>query len=217
MFRGINGPFKATRYHSLVVERDTMPDDLAGHRRDRRRPGHGPVAQDAAGAWRAVPSRKHRLRARPSDPEEFSRPRRRLERARSVACIEDASMVDEFKALIAKVATGAALTREEAAHRLRPHDVGRSDALADGRPADGAARARRDRRRDHRRGQRDARQDAQGRRRPPTRSTWSAPAAMPRAPTTSRPARPSSSRAPACRSPSTATARCRRNRARPTC
>ena len=28
MFRGINGPFKATRYHSLVVERDTLPADL---------------------------------------------------------------------------------------------------------------------------------------------------------------------------------------------
>ena len=28
MFRGINGPFKATRYHSLVVERASMPDEL---------------------------------------------------------------------------------------------------------------------------------------------------------------------------------------------
>ncbi len=28
VFRGINGPFQATRYHSLVVDFDTMPDGL---------------------------------------------------------------------------------------------------------------------------------------------------------------------------------------------
>ena len=29
VFRGINGSFQSTRYHSLVVERDTMPDALS--------------------------------------------------------------------------------------------------------------------------------------------------------------------------------------------
>src|ERR1700724_440187 len=29
VFRGINAPFKATRYHSLVIDRAGMPEDLA--------------------------------------------------------------------------------------------------------------------------------------------------------------------------------------------
>ena len=125
--------------------------------------------------------------------------------------------MDDLKSIIGKVATGASLSRDEAASAFDSHDVRRGDALADGRPADGAARARRDRRRDHRRGRGDALQDAARSMRPRTPSTSSAPAATAPARSTSRPARPSSSRAPACRSPSTATARCRRAPAPPTC
>ena len=76
----------------------------------------GLAHKHAAGARRAVPSRKHRLRARPSDPEEFPRtaPRNAATRADARPPLRG-RVSDDFKGLIAKVAAGAALTREEAA------------------------------------------------------------------------------------------------------
>ena len=56
VFRGINGPFRATRYHSLVVDRKS----------------DGPGTQQAGRTRRAIPSGKHRVRAWTSDPAEFS-------------------------------------------------------------------------------------------------------------------------------------------------
>ena len=79
IFRGINGPFKATRYHSLVVERDTMPRDLTVTAETDGGLVMGLAHTRSADAWRAIPSRKHRLGSRPSDAEKFSRHRRGLE------------------------------------------------------------------------------------------------------------------------------------------
>jgi para-aminobenzoate synthetase component 2 len=72
LFEGMPNPFTATRYHSLVIKRDTMPDCSGDHCRERRRRNHGCAAQDAPDLGRAISSRKHPHRERTADHEEFS-------------------------------------------------------------------------------------------------------------------------------------------------
>ena len=79
IFRGINAPFQATRYHSLVVDRGSLPGELTVTADTEDGLIMGLAHRQPAGARRAVPSREHRLRARPPDAEEFSRHRRGLE------------------------------------------------------------------------------------------------------------------------------------------
>ena len=149
VFRGINGPFQATRYHSLVVERASMPRELAVTAETGDGLVMGAGACQPAGAWRAVSSREHRLRARPSDVEEFPRSRRRLERqqrgrtrARRRADRTPAASRERHGRRFQSAHRQGRDRRQPDARgsgrRLRPHDVGRSHALADGRAADGA-------------------------------------------------------------------------------
>ena len=59
VFRGINGPFQATRYHSLIVDRATAPAELEITAETEDGLIMGVAHRDAAGAWRAISSREH--------------------------------------------------------------------------------------------------------------------------------------------------------------
>ena len=142
VFRGINGPFKATRYHSLVVERASMPrelivtaetdDGLVMGLMHESLPVHGvqfhpeSIASehghlmlknflDLAAEWNAAAASRA--------------PQRHVERARSA----EARHGRRFQGAHRQGRDRRKPDARGGGLRLRPHDVGRSDALADGR------------------------------------------------------------------------------------
>ena len=216
--RGFSGGSTAPSRRPAIIRWSSiarLPRRTRGERRNGRRAHHGSRASRPARLWRAVPSRKHRERARTPDLAQFPRLGRRFSCARARS-LERSGVMEFFKPLIAKVAAGATLSRTEVDGGVRRDAVGRSDPLANGRLPDGPQGARRERRRDYRRGVNNAGQNDPGSRRLPTRSTSSEPAATIRAPTTSRRLPRSSRRRVGFLSPSTAIARPPRAPAPPT-
>ena len=139
LFRGLNGPFSATRYHSLIIERSSAPAELEIS------------AESDDGLVMAVATviaRSYGVQFHPeSIASEHGRRKscaiswtdRRLSPAPASALTRTRNGdMESFKPLIAKVAAGATLTRTEAESGVRFDAFRRSDAIADGRLPHGA-------------------------------------------------------------------------------
>ena len=115
LFRGINGPFQATRYHSLVIERATAPDELEIS------------AESDDGLIMGVAHRARPVYGVQFHPESIASEhghlilRNFLDLAAAfharVMFFDErrAEVMESFKPLIAKVAAGATFSRAEAA------------------------------------------------------------------------------------------------------
>ena len=71
LFAGMPNPFAATRYHSLVIQRDSVPDCLEITAETEEGEIMGVRHKQHPDLGRAVPSGKHPDPERPADPEEL--------------------------------------------------------------------------------------------------------------------------------------------------
>ena len=71
LFAGMPNPFAATRYHSLVIQRDSLPDCLEITAETDEGEIMGVRHKQLPDLGRAIPSREHPDRKRPADPEQF--------------------------------------------------------------------------------------------------------------------------------------------------
>ena len=170
--------FIATRYHSLVVERDSCRRASRSPRSPRTARSWACATADAAGRRRAVPPRVDAHRARPRAAAELSSTRRRHE-ADHASPTRSSAPSSTARSSTTRCCT---LMRQIMRGELSPAQI----AGVHHRPA----REEGDHRRDRRRRAGDARVRDAGRGGRPHR-TWStsaAPAATRRTPSTSRPA-----------------------------
>lgn len=71
MFRNLPSPFEATRYHSLIVERESLPECLEVTAWLEERHHHGAPSSRKTDRGRAIPPGIHRLGTRPPAAREF--------------------------------------------------------------------------------------------------------------------------------------------------
>jgi para-aminobenzoate synthetase component II len=71
LFRDMPNPFAATRYHSLVIQRESLPDCLEVTAETEEGRNHGRAAQGISDLGRAIPPGKHPDRKRPANPQEL--------------------------------------------------------------------------------------------------------------------------------------------------
>ena len=138
LFEGLRSPFEATRYHSLIVERASLPACLEVSAWTAEGEIMGLRHRDARGRGRAVSPRERAHARRQAARRQLARAGRQARRARSRGGVSRVVSADFAKAL------AGLLAREPMRRRRRPRRVrgdprGRVDAGAGRRVRGGAA------------------------------------------------------------------------------